>query len=199
MDRDLGAGKSNGPGVREPGHIAAPTGLWLPGHQPPPVVAYQPGDLLHVGDEIDGDEAPQIAGKTLRITCEVKPKSKNAVIVAQGGKNIGYSLYLTDGIPTFGVREGGKLFTIAALAAPKKAYTLEAQLQADGKMMLAINGKSAALGKAPGLFSRQPSEGMDVGFDDGAPVAKYKGNVKDPFQGKLSKLKIVAEDVAPPP
>jgi arylsulfatase A len=199
MDEDLGAGKANGPGVRESGHVAKPTGLWLPGHQPPQPAAYQPTDLLHVGDTIEANEAPQIAGKNLRITCEVTPKSMNAVIVAQGGKTVGYSLYLTDGLPTFSVRENGKLYSVAAAAAPGKAYALDAQLQGDGKMTLAIDNKPAAEGKAAGLIPKQPDESMDVGFDSGAPVAKYKGKATDPFQGSLSKLKIMTSDAAERP
>lgn len=34
MEADLGAGKKNGPGVRPPGHVAKPLGLWLPGQAP---------------------------------------------------------------------------------------------------------------------------------------------------------------------
>jgi arylsulfatase A-like enzyme len=191
MDQDLGASKANGPGVREPGRIAHPSGLWLHGYKPPEPTPYEPSDLLHVGDEIEKDEAPQIAGKSLSITCEVKPKSQNAVIVAQGGTRDGYSLYLTDGIPTFSVRENGKLYSIAASTTPGKTYAIEAQLQTDGTMTLAIDHQIAATGKAPGLIPHQPRESMSVGFDSGAPVAKYKNNPKDPFQGKITGLKVM--------
>jgi arylsulfatase A len=34
MEADLGAGKKNGPGVRPPGHVTKPLGLWLPGQAP---------------------------------------------------------------------------------------------------------------------------------------------------------------------
>jgi arylsulfatase A len=34
MDADLG-GTNDGPGVRPPGRVANPVGLWLPGHRPP--------------------------------------------------------------------------------------------------------------------------------------------------------------------
>jgi arylsulfatase A len=199
MDKDLGVAQKNRPGIREPGHVAKPTGLWLPGVKPPEETPYQPSDLLHVGDEIEADEAPQIVGKSLRITCKVKPKSQNAVIVAQGGKTVGYSLYLTDGIPSFAVRENGKLYSVAATTAPGKSYSIEAQLQDDGTMTLSIDSQLAVTGKAAGLFSKQPQEAMCVGFDNGAPVAKYKGKATDPFQGSIQGLKVeTAEAVTRP-
>ena len=201
MNQDLGVAQKNGPGVREPGHVANPTGLWLPGQRPPEQTPYQPSDLLHVGDEIEADEAPQIVGKNLLITCQVKPKSSNAVIVAQGGKTVGYSLYLTDGIPSFAVRENGQLHVVTAAEAPApgKTYGIEAQLQGDGTMTLSIDDQPAAKGKAAGLFSKQPQEAMCVGFDSGAPVAKYKGKGTDPYQGSITGLKVVtAKAVAQP-
>ncbi len=192
MEADLGVNKRNGPGVREPGHVVHPVGLWLPGQAPGEPAPYKPSDTLRVGDELDRDEAPQIAGKSLAIHCEVEPKSRNAVIVAQGGKAVGYSLYLKDGNPVFAVRERGQLFSVAAANAPAGKLRIEARLAADGAMILTVNGVTAK-GKADGTIPSQPQEGMCVGFDDGAPVAEYKGKATDPFQGKISELKVVTE------
>jgi arylsulfatase A len=191
MDADLGVGNSDGPGVRSPGRVEHPTGLWKKGEEPPEPTPYQPTDLLHVGDEIEPAEAPQIAGKALRIVCEVKPKMENAVIVAQGGSKSGYTLYLADGVPVFAVRENGKLFSVKADAVPGKDYKLDAQLHADGKMTLAVNEVMAAKGSAKGLVNEQPKESMCVGFDSGAPVAKYKQRATEPFQGELIGLSVM--------
>ena len=193
MDADLGAGRYNGPGVRPPGRVEKPVGLWLPGQQPPEDTPYHAGDLLHVGDQIDSEQAPQITGKTLRITCRVKPESKTAVIVAQGGMDVGYSLYLIEGVPTFGVRENKKLFTVAANSVPKDEYAIAASLQDDGVMTLAIDDQAPIKGKAPQLFARQPKEDMCVGFDNGAPVGKYKKGL-DPYQGSITGLKVEANE-----
>ncbi len=192
MEGDLGVNKKNGPGVREPGHASRPIGLWLPGQAPREQTVYKPSDALRVGDELDRDVAPQIAGKALIISCEVEPKSQNAVIVAQGGKAVGYSLYLRDGNPVFAVRERGKLFSVAATNAPAKKFRIEARLETNGAMTLTVDGVTAT-GKAASLIPSQPQEGMCVGFDDGAPVAEYKGNASDLFQGRISELKVIAE------
>lgn len=190
MDADLGVGKVDEPGVREPGRVEHPTGLWLRGQEPPEETPYQPTDLLHVGDEIVSELAPKIAGKAIQIVCEVKPKAKNAVIVAQGGKKDGYSLYIVDGVPTFSVRENGKLYSVAGLAVPKGKYKLDARLHADGTMTLAVNDRISGSGSANGLLREQPKESMCVGFDNGAPVAKYKQDAKEPYQGELKGLSV---------
>jgi len=191
MDGDLGIGKVDGPGVREPGRVEHPKGLWMRGQEPPEPTPYQPTDVLHVGDEIESGEAPQIAGKALRIVCEVKPKSGNAVIVAQGGKRDGYVLYIVDGAPAFAVRKNGKLFSVKAAEAPGQEYKLDARLQADGTMTLAVNNKISANGSAGGVVAEQPKEAMCVGFDSGAPVANYKQKATEPFQGELKGLSVM--------
>ena len=48
---------------------------------------------------------PHIAGKALTISCEVTPQVLAGVILAQGGNQHGYALYLQDGKPIFSVRE----------------------------------------------------------------------------------------------
>jgi arylsulfatase A-like enzyme len=191
MDGDLGVGKANGPGVRAPGHADNPKGLWLAGHEPASPSLYQPSDKLRIGDEIEPDEAPQIAGRSFRITCRVKPVSRNAVIVAQGGSRTGYSIYLIDGVPTFGVREEGKFYSVTAAGAPGKTYGIEAELREDGAMILSIDGQPAATGKAAGLITRQPTEALCVGFDNGAPVGKYKDNPTIHFKGGIFDLEVI--------
>jgi hypothetical protein len=90
------------------------------------------------------------------------------------------------------------LYSVTAPVAPEKSYALDAQLLGDGKITLAIDGKLAAEGNAPGLIPKQPEESMDVGFDSGAPVAKYKNKATDPFQGSISGLTIVTADAGRP-
>ena len=192
MEADLGANKRNGPGVREPGRVARPVGLWLPGQAPDVSAIYKPSDTLRVGDKLDQDEAPQIAGKSFVISCEVEPKSSNAVIVAQGGKVAGYSLYLSKGNPVFSLRERGELFSVAATNTPGKKFRIEARLETNGAMTLTVDGV-VAKGNAAGLIPNQPQESLCVGFDDGAPVANYKGKATDAFQGRILELKVITE------
>ena len=73
MDSDLGTNKP-GPGVREPGRVAKPVGLRLPGQAPAFGDGTAPAlDTLQLGDTLSGEDAPDIAGKPLTITDPAKP------------------------------------------------------------------------------------------------------------------------------
>jgi arylsulfatase A len=195
MDADLGT-RGLGPSVRPPGRVAKPVGLWLPGQAPAAdeLAAHydiERLDQLAIGSALTPDEAPQIAGKTLAISVEVEPKSGSGVIVAQGGSASGYALHLFEGKPVFTVREHSRPVSITASEAPAGRFHLEARLARGGGMTLAVDGKTVASGKAPGLISVQPQEDFCVGFDNGRPVGDYDG--KAHFKGTISQLKVVAE------
>ncbi|EEF57355.1 sulfatase family protein [Pedosphaera parvula] len=191
MEADLGVSKKNGPGVRPPGRVAKPLGLWLPGEAPEESAKPRTLSELKVGDAIGKDEAPRIAKKSFRVSCEVESKSKGGVIVAQGGSAVGYAIYLMDGKPAFAVRADGVLNSISASNAPEGKFHVEGKLAPDGKMILAVNGKTVAAGKAAGLIPKQPAENFCVGFDDGHPVADYGTNSK--FEGSISGIKVEIE------
>jgi arylsulfatase A-like enzyme len=195
MDADLGI-RHLGPGVRPPGRVTKPVGLWLPGQAPSSdeVAAHYDLDRLDqlsIGDILPPEQAPQIAGKPLVISAEVEPKSPTGVIVAQGGSAFGYALHLLDGKPVFTVREHGRPVSITAAEAPSGRFHLEARLARDGAITLMVDGKTVASGKAPGLITEQPREDLCVGFDNGRPVGDYDG--KPHFRGAISQLKVVAE------
>jgi arylsulfatase len=188
MDADLGTNKL-GPGVRAPGRVANPVGLWLPGQAPALGDGLPPSlETLKLGDTLSGDDAPEIAGKPLTITCEVEAKSANGVIVAQGGAAVGYAVYLRDGRLQFTVREARNPVSITASETPSTPFRLEARLARDGAMTLAVDGRTVAHGKAPGIISHQPTEDFCVGHDNHMPVGDYVAPA--PFAGTIQKLKI---------
>ena len=76
--------------------------------------------------------SPLIAQRPLRITCQVQPESPDGVILAQGGRQNGYALYLDGGRPVFSVRIAEKLFSAKALEVPSGRFSLEATLASDG-------------------------------------------------------------------
>ena len=67
---------------------------------------------------------PQIAGKSLTIACEVEPQMRDGVILAQGGNQQGYALWLRDGRLFFGVRINGKLASITAGDTPSGRFAI---------------------------------------------------------------------------
>jgi len=191
MDADLGTNKP-GPGVREPGRVAKPVGLWLPGQAPAFGDGAAPAlDALKPGDTLSGDDAPDIADKPWTITCEVEAKSPNGVIVAQGGKTLGYAVYLSDGKLKFTVRESGPPVSIVATETPSSAFKLGARLARDGAMTLVIDSRTVAQGKAPGLVSRQPVEDFCVGHDNRMAVGDYVAPAR--FTGTIKNLKITTD------
>ncbi len=136
---------------------------------------------------------PNLVNKTLKITCDVTPRAANSngVILAQGGNQRGVSLHLKDGKPIFSVRQSEKLYAIAAPDAPTGKFSLEAHLENDGAMTLAINGKIVARGKAPGVFTAQPQDGLSIGEDLLSAVGDY--NPPHPLNAKIENVKITAE------
>jgi arylsulfatase A-like enzyme len=195
MDADLGVEKL-GPGVRPPGRVSHPVGLWLAGQEPSPdlLAAHydaKPLDKLAIGEVVEHDEAPQIADKELTISAEVEPKTREGVIVAQGGSAFGYALHLHEGRPVFTVREEGQPVFITASEAPAGRFRLQAHLARNGALTLAVDGKIVATGRVPGLISAQPQENFCVGFDDGQAVGDYDG--AQLFAGTIEHLRVVAE------
>lgn len=133
---------------------------------------------------------PQIAGQPLDIRCDVTARDPNGVILAQGGNQQGYALYLQDGRPIFGVREDGKLYLAAALDVPAGRFALWARLEQDGTMTLALNGRIVARGRAVGLIRVQPKDDLSIGRDILSAVGDY--TPPHPLKGKVENARITA-------
>lgn len=194
-DADLGTNEL-GPGVRPPGRVDKPVGLWLPGQAPSDDELAAHYDLarldeLHIGDTLSSDDAPQIAGKALTISAKVAPESPSGVIVAQGGSGNGYALHLRKGQLVFTVREHGRIVSISTTDLTNGPFQFEAHLARDGAMTLLTDGKVVATGRAHELIPVQPNEDFCLGFDNGRPVGDYDGHPL--FRGSISQVKVVAE------
>jgi len=195
VDADLGTNEL-GPGVRPPGRVAQPIGLWLPGQAPSDDVLAAHYDLarldqLDIGETLSSDEAPQIAGKALTISGNVSPEFPSGVIVAQGGSACGYAVDLRKGQLVFTVREHSREVSVSTKELPNGSFQFEARLAHDGSMTLSTGGKVTATGKASGLIPTQPNEDFCVGFDNGRTVGEYDG--QSMFRGSISQLKVIAE------
>jgi arylsulfatase len=138
------------------------------------------------------------------ITAEVQiPKGgAKGVILAQGGRFGGWSLYMKNGKPTYTYNFLGlKRFTIAATKpVPAGKATIGFEFAYDGGGLgkggtgrLFVNGKQVAQGRIdptqPMIFS--PDEGADVGADGETPVVENYG-IPAPykFTGKINKITI---------
>ncbi|MBV9124792.1 MAG: arylsulfatase, partial [Planctomycetes bacterium] len=146
---------------------------------------------LKNGAHLERSRAPAVAGRAFTITAHFNAKAPDGVIVAQGGSNHGYALFLDGGQLTFLVRVGGQAAAITSTQAVTGAHTAVARLAADGTMILTLDGQPAARGQAPGLLTTMPTDGLDVGSDKGGRVGPYQG--ANPFRGTIESVVIQLE------
>jgi arylsulfatase len=135
--------------------------------------------------------SPQIANHPLVIRCDVATDAQSGVVLAQGGREYGYALHLSEGRPVFSVRIARELFVAKSAKAVSGHFSLEARLENDGKMKLFVNGELAATGQASGLIPTQPLDDLTVGEDEKSAVGDYAA--PNPLNGKVDNVKITAE------
>ncbi len=103
------------------------------------------------------DQAPDLNNRELFFKAQVEARRGDpfkGVIVAQGNKQNGYSVYIDEQKKLrFQVNQDGRAYTAAAadtLSAGK--FSVTAKLLEGGRMQLLMNDKEVASGKAKGLF-----------------------------------------------
>jgi arylsulfatase len=138
--------------------------------------------------------------KSYTITAEVEvPKASNGVIIAQGGRFGGWSLYIKDSKPTFTYNFVGLQRTTVSGKDPLPPGKSNIQLIFDydgegigkgGLYTLYVNGGQVATGRVehttPMLFSLE--ETTDVGLDLATPVIEDYGSERGKFNGKVIKV-----------
>jgi arylsulfatase A-like enzyme len=141
-----------------------------------------------------------LRNKSYTITADVEVKDNgNGVIVCQGGRFGGLSLYMKDGKPAFTYNYLGLESTDIMATQPIKSgkYTIVYNFIYDGvgagkggTGTITVDGNKVAENKIaktqPGIFS--VDDLADVGLDEGTQVADYGKSSK--FNGKIGKVKI---------
>jgi len=146
--------------------------------------------------------------KTITAEVEIPKGGANGVILAQGGRFGGWSLYMKDGKPAYTYNYLGlERFTVASTSAvPAGAATVVLDFVYDGGGLgkggmatLSVNGETVADGRIektqPLIFSAD--ETADVGLDNQTPVAEGIGIGRDEtrFTGKIHKITLEVKDV----
>jgi len=139
--------------------------------------------------------------KTITAEVVIPEGGANGVILAQGGRFGGWSLYMKDGKPIYTYNFLGlERFTVASdTTIPAGATTIELDFVYDGGGLgkggmatLSVDGETAAEGRIektqPLIFSAD--ETADVGLDNQTPVAEGIGIGRDEthFTGKIHKV-----------
>lgn len=143
---------------------------------------------LKSGDALENDASPQVAEHALSISAQIDSTAPKGVIIAQGGGGNGYALYVQDGKLAFAVRVKRKLTVVTATKAlDAGAHQVAAQLAADGKVTLTVDGATVGQGQAS-LLSAQPVEGLTVGGDGKNAVGEY--DAPNAFSGNVQNAKV---------
>ena len=144
-----------------------------------------------------------IKNRSLSITADVEiPQgAANGVILAQGGRFGGWSLYLKDGKPTYcynflGLQEF-KVAASQAVAAGKATIRMNFDYDGGGigkggTATILVNGEKAAAGRIEHtqaiIFSADETAG--VGMDDATPVTTDYKERDNTFTGKILKVTV---------
>ena len=137
--------------------------------------------------------------KTITADVEV-PSNANGVILCQGGRFGGWSLYVVNGKPAYTYNHVGlHQYTVNSTDAlvPGKAtikleFTYDGGRGKGGKATLYINGKAVGSGRVEqtnaNIFSAD--DAADVGVDEGTNVSSAYKQYGNKFTGKIEKVRI---------
>ncbi|HTZ57826.1 MAG TPA: arylsulfatase [Acidobacteriaceae bacterium] len=145
---------------------------------------------------------PHLAGRAYTITADIVAESSrsNGVIVAQGSRYGGFTLYLEGGhvvyeVNAFGNRTG-RLVSKSRLQPGKAHIVLEVNPEGPanaqvrpGTATLTINGEAQGTAIFPNLNGGSYTETLDVGSDLGSPVSTAY-TTPDIFSGRIDRLTI---------
>ncbi|MEK6234276.1 MAG: hypothetical protein N2C14_06165, partial [Planctomycetales bacterium] len=130
--------------------------------------------------------APKVArGRSLQIKGAVRFRSPSGVILAHGGNQAGYSVYLDEGRLCLAALVNGERTVIRSSAATADSTHFEAKWNSNGEMFFKVNGK--LVGKAkPGIIQHEPGDSIQIGADLNQPVGDYDSPNR--FSGTIDNL-----------
>jgi len=114
------------------------------------------------------------------------PPPFEGTLMAMGNKENGYAVYVQDGKLNMQVNQNSKPTVISAPVPEGQRFAVVSQLKQNGAMVLEVDGKAVAQGKAAGLFKQPLTNGVRVGMD-GKNEVKV-GSYKEDFMLTSSNL-----------
>jgi arylsulfatase A-like enzyme len=147
---------------------------------------------VKVGDAFSSGQVPDVVNKPFTISGKIEFSGQaNEVVMAHGGTQVGYGLYLKEGNLVFAVSNGkGHLERIQTSVDPGK-MGFSVGLDLLGRLFLQV-GERKPLQSELGnhWITRVPAEDLSVGFDDAHAVDPQAPKAK--FSGKLLGLRVEA-------
>jgi putative membrane-bound dehydrogenase-like protein len=111
---------------------------------------------------------PDVTGKEIMIKgtiSKAEQRSLQGVVMAQGGKNAGYGIYIQNSRLHFVVKQDDKVFKATSIDTLPEKFDFLATLTANGQMSLNIDGKEVGKAKAPSLFKQPLNQGVRISQD----------------------------------
>ncbi len=125
----------------------------------------------------EGEWAPEVAGRPLKITFEIRSPRPHGVVVSHGGSLNGYSVFFRKGIPHFAVRREGKLSEVALeVEKPLRGLLVGEAVLDEETMSVSIVGVGKNSKPSPGLLAVQPPNDFSVAEDRASKVVVFPGS-----------------------
>ena len=144
---------------------------------------FGPGKYVELGKPA----ALSIANQPFTVMAWIRLEAPTGVVVARGGAYCGYSLYVMDGMPKFGIHreEEGPTYIAAGKQSLDDSWRHLAGVVAKDRIELYVDGKLAATSEIPDYLPSNCGQGMEIGFD----VSNSPAEIVDAFQGIIDEVK----------
>lgn len=145
--------------------------------------------------ELGHPPALSIANHELTVMAWVQTDQPNGVVVARGGAFCGFSLYVKNHRPRFGIhrQEAGPAYIAAGKeTVPAGWFHLAGVLRAH-RLEVYVDGRLAGAAKTPGLIPGDCGQGMEIGADIGNSPAE----LTDPWVGLIDEVRVYQAALAP--
>jgi HEAT repeat protein len=139
--------------------------------------------------ELGRPENLHIGNLPLTIAAWIKAEAPTGVVVARGGGFCGFSLYLLDGVPKFGihrVQDGPAYIAAAEKQIPMGEWVHLAGVVQEKSVRIYVNGAPAGESETPGYIPGDCGQGMEIGFD----TANSPCEIVDPFEGLIDEVRV---------
>jgi len=157
------------------------------------------------------EAAPNVKNRSHVITADLEVVTgTDGVVVAQGGRFGGWSLYLVGGVPTYAYNFVGRDLTVVRASGPMAPgrHDLVVRFDYDGGppgsgagVSLEVDGETIGSGRIPvtTAYYFAFDETFNVGVDRGSPVVDDYRPVLNEFQGLIHRVRFDLGAVGEPP